>query len=552
MVSNARVRIDGGASYTPDAGLRFMVTTSSWHIRLCPCHRWPLARARGARCRPRCDGLPRRSGTPRSSSPASPCSWRRRWRWHCRGSSRSSSRSADGGCAGLAVRGLVLAARVPLTAAHRHRCWSLLGVDIPRAPVPSTGSLPRRLAGSLRSESTWRQLGYHLIAGPALALGGLLTLAAWAAGAGLVVAFAYHYVFPPLSQAGSDSPKFKVILTAAGALMLLLAPVLAAVVTWLDTKVVRALLGPSRSVELERRVESLSESRAGVVDAADAERRRIERDLHDGAQQRLVSLAMNLGMARENLTELPAAGQAGSSPRRTTRPRKRWPSSAPSSAGCIRRYSTIAALMPPCPGSRARAPLPVKLVVDMPARASPTVEAVAYFVASECLANIARHAAATQAEIDVRRTGGAAADPHHRRRRRRRRSGPRHRAREPGPAGPARSTAACAIDSPAAARRSSPWSCHAGRDRRRFGAAAGRPDQAARGGRHRGRWPPSVMPSALLAAVPEHKPDAGHRGRADAAEPYRRGDQGSPGDPAPMAAGRRAGAIAVRRGAVRG
>ena len=299
----------------------------------------------------------------------------------------------------------VLAARVPLTAAHRHRCWSLLGVDIPRAPVPSTGSLPRRIAGSLRSESTWRQLGYHLIAGPALALGGLLTLAAWAAGAGLVVAFAYHYVFPPLSQAGSDSPKFKVILTAAGALMLLLAPVLAAVVTWADTKVVRALLGPSRSVELERRVESLSESRAGVVDAADAERRRIERDLHDGAQQRLVSLAMNLGMARENLTELPAPA------------RKVIAEAHDEAKEALAELRALVRGLHPAvlddrgldaalSGIGARAPLPVKLVVDMPERASPTVEAVAYFVASECLANIARHAAATQAEIDVRRTGG--------------------------------------------------------------------------------------------------------------------------------------------------
>jgi signal transduction histidine kinase len=301
-------------------------------------------------------------------------------------------------CLGLAVR-------VPLTAAHRHRCWSLLGIEIPRVPVLSTGSLPRRLAASLRSESTWRQLGYHLVAGPILAFGGLLTLAAWAAGAGLVVAFAYSSVFPPLSQAGSVSPKFKVILTAVGALILLMAPVLAAVVTWLDAKVARALLGPSRSVELEQRVESLSESRAGVVDAADAERRRIERDLHDGAQQRLVSLAMNLGMARENLTDLPdsarlviaeahdEAKEALAELRALVR-------------GLHPAVLDDRGLDAALSGIAARAPLPVTLVVDMPERASPTVEAIAYFVASECLANIARHAEATSADIDVRRIAG--------------------------------------------------------------------------------------------------------------------------------------------------
>ena len=65
------------------------------------------------------------------------------------------------------------------------------------------------------------------------------------------------------------------------------------------------MLGPSRALQLEQRVEDLTERRAGVVDAADAERRRIERDLHDGAQQRLVSLAMNLGLAQETMPDLP-------------------------------------------------------------------------------------------------------------------------------------------------------------------------------------------------------------------------------------------------------
>src|ERR687888_235790 len=66
-----------------------------------------------------------------------------------------------------------------------------------------------------------------------------------------------------------------------------------------------ALLGPSHGEELAQRVESLARSRAEVVAATDAERRRIERDLHDGAQQRLVSLAMHLGMARAHLADAP-------------------------------------------------------------------------------------------------------------------------------------------------------------------------------------------------------------------------------------------------------
>ena len=109
----------------------------------------------------------------------------------------------------------------------------------------------------------------------------------------------------PYSNSQTVPPKLKASLTLAGIVLLLTAPFLAAGVTWLDARAGRALLGPSRSLELERQVETLSESRAGVVDAADAERRRIERDLHDGAQQRLVSLAMNLGLARATMTDVP-------------------------------------------------------------------------------------------------------------------------------------------------------------------------------------------------------------------------------------------------------
>ena len=296
--------------------------------------------------------------------------------------------------------GLALLARVPLTFIERHRCWSVLGVDIP--PPPATGgiSLPRRLADSLRSEATWRQLGYHLVVGPVLAVGGLLTLGLLAGGVDLAGTHGYLSLVPKLSGA----PKGKVILTVLGFALLLAAPVVAGLVTRLDRFASTALLGPSRAIELERRVETLSQSRAGVVDAADTERRRIERDLHDGAQQRLVSLAMNLGIARETLTDLPPeamqviAAAHDEAKEALTELRNLVRGLHPA---VLNDRGLDAALS----GIAARAPLPVRLTVDMSGRVSPTVEAVAYFVVSECLANIARHAAAQQATIDVRVTG---------------------------------------------------------------------------------------------------------------------------------------------------
>jgi signal transduction histidine kinase len=298
---------------------------------------------------------------------------------------------------------LVLLLRAPLSAMHRHRCWSLLSVQIERPPAAPGKTWRQRVAASLRSEETWRQLAYHLLVGPVMAFGGLLVVGAWAGGLGLVVICSYQFQF---STPGHDElGKFRVLLFAAGILMLVAAPLSARLVTYCDVRAATALLGPSRSRELERRVERLSESRAGVVDAADAERRRIERDLHDGAQQRLVSLAMNLGLARENLAGLPDEA------------RKVIEEAHEEAKAALAEMRTLVRGLHPAvledrgldaalSGIAARAPLPVGLSVDMSERASPTIEAVAYFVVSECLTNIARHASATKAGIDVRREGG--------------------------------------------------------------------------------------------------------------------------------------------------
>jgi signal transduction histidine kinase len=304
----------------------------------------------------------------------------------------------------LASAGAVLLARVPLTVAQRHRFWSLRGLDIPRSPAAPGRPRLRRLAASLLDEQTWRQLGYHLVVGPLVAFGGLLTLAMCAGGAGLAATLGYQYAFPALSVIQSTPLKLKIVLTVCGAALLLAAPAVAALVTWIDTRAATVLLGPSRSLELERRVESLAESRAGVVDAADAERRRIERDLHDGAQQRLVSLAMNLGMARENLTDLPESARQV-----IAEAHDEAKEALAELRGLVRGLHPAVlddrGLDAALSGIAARAPLPVTLRVDVPRRASPTVEAVAYFVISECLANIARHAAARHADIEVRRAG---------------------------------------------------------------------------------------------------------------------------------------------------
>jgi signal transduction histidine kinase len=139
------------------------------------------------------------------------------------------------------------------------------------------------------------------------------------------------------------------------------------------------------------------------VDAADAERRRLERDLHDGTQQRLVSLAINLGMARVNATSTNEARQALAEAHEEAK------------AALSELRDLIRGLHPAVledrgldaalSGVAARMPIPVRLTVDLQRRPAPVIEAVAYFVVSEGLANIAKHAHASQAEVIVQRAG---------------------------------------------------------------------------------------------------------------------------------------------------
>jgi len=184
---------------------------------------------------------------------------------------------------------------------------------------------------------------------------------------------------------------------------LLAAPWLTAGVQALDVRAARALLGPSRAEELEHRVEHLSKTRAGVVDAADAERRRLERDLHDGTQQRLVSLAINLGMARAQVSTAEEARQAIADAHEEAK------SALAELRDLIRGLHPAVledrGLDAALSGVTARMPIPVRLTVDLPRRPAPVIEAVAYFVVSEGLANIVKHAQASQAEVVVSRAG---------------------------------------------------------------------------------------------------------------------------------------------------
>jgi signal transduction histidine kinase len=286
-----------------------------------------------------------------------------------------------------------------LTGLQRSRFRALAAVDIPPARLVTGRPHWRGYLAAYRSRVTWRQAGYHFLATPLVAVGGVLTLLMWAAGLASVGGALAEVVKSGVGH------KARIVLPVLAIVFLVLAPWLAAGVAALDRRFALPLLGPSRAEELQRRVATLAESRAGVVDAADAERRRIERDLHDGAQRRLVSLAMNLGMARAELDGLPDDA------RRVIADAHEEAKEALAELRDLVRGLHPAilddrGLDAALSGIAARSPVPVSLRVRLPERAPPTVEAVAYFVVSEALANIAKHSGAASAEVTVDRVGG--------------------------------------------------------------------------------------------------------------------------------------------------
>jgi len=188
---------------------------------------------------------------------------------------------------------------------------------------------------------------------------------------------------------------------AAGAAMLLAAPWVTRAVTSADAWLIRGLLGPGR---LAQRVRDLELSRAVAVDDSAALLRRLERDLHDGAQIRLATLAMHLGMAREKLGD----GDAVPDPAAA---RELVDDALRGAKEALAELRTLTrGIHPPVLDNgladalaslAADSAIPVALEVSMPVRPTPAIETIAYFCAAELLANAAKHSSASKIAIQA-------------------------------------------------------------------------------------------------------------------------------------------------------
>ena len=283
----------------------------------------------------------------------------------------------------------------------RARLVLIDGISSPHATMPSALRRREKLKFRRREQASLRALGYGfvlgvfiwplsaLIAGISVAVLGI-TLAA------PVIANSDQMGMGPwtLDTAGEGL----IFLVAFGPPFFAVSSYLVGVVAGAEASLAKAMLGP-RQEELQRNVAELRRSRLDLVDAFETERVRIERHLHDGVQQRLVGLTMTLGLAELDLPE-------GEGRRLVVKAHSEAEAALADLREAVRgihpRVLVDHGLEAAVREVADRSPLPVTVQLALPSRLPPPIEAAAYFVVSEALANVAKHAQASSCGVTGR------------------------------------------------------------------------------------------------------------------------------------------------------
>ena len=291
----------------------------------------------------------------------------------------------------------------------RSRFAALLNVELTDlSPPPSTDAGRwARMKATLLSPQRWREVAWSILHFPPALFFATIAPWVWAGSAVLATLPAWIWLLPEdRSQLGWFQINSGWQAAVAGVLGLvgltILAPWLTVAMGNADIALARWLLGRSREAELGAKVDALETSRSAAIDSAEAERRRIERDLHDGAQQRLIAVAMDLGLARNHLdTDHERAKELVASAHDEVK------AAMKELRDLIRGVHPVIledrGLDAALSAVAARAIVPVTLLVDVPTRPSPAIESAAYFIVSESLVNVDRHARASRATVEIAR-----------------------------------------------------------------------------------------------------------------------------------------------------
>jgi signal transduction histidine kinase len=301
---------------------------------------------------------------------------------------------------------------------HRARAARLLGtaVDRPYRPAPPGGWFSRLKAVG-GDPATWRDAAWVLLNATA---GTVLRLVPAALLVAALAALAFPAIWPYLPPTDDTNWVGVVKVTGPGAVPAPIGAFLAGFqgllllgVWWwasprllaADARLARWLLAPTERARLASRVRELAQTRAETVDTQAAELRRIERDLHDGVQARLVSLGMSIGLADELVDRDPGAA------------RELLAEARQATAKALSELrEVVRGIHPPVLADRGldgavqalalASPLPTEVEVDIPARLPAPVESAAYFAVAESLTNVIKHSRAGRTWVRLRHAGG--------------------------------------------------------------------------------------------------------------------------------------------------
>jgi signal transduction histidine kinase len=292
---------------------------------------------------------------------------------------------------------------------ERRRAALVLGEPIAEIyKKPASGNFFNRVRAMFSDPSTWKDLAWHLLLLPIGIADFVVAVTAWSVSLGLVSVPAWWWATPESDRMDAgpitvDSWGAALLVCAIGIVAIPIAAALVRGTAAGSGALAKIVLGPSRR-QLEERVEVLAQTRAGAVDAAAAELQRIERDLHDGAQARLVSLALDLGMAEERFDRDPDGARElvekarGEARLAMTELRDLARGIRPALLAERGLGEAISALA-------ARTPLPTTVEVDLEGRLPAPVELAAYFTVAEALTNAVKHADARSARVHLWREG---------------------------------------------------------------------------------------------------------------------------------------------------